>query len=182
MLEVNVSEMVAAGLDYYRNGLMPEEAAEKAFVEDDTDSVRFLAVSGLAQKIGAAAKGFRAMGPEKGPEIEFRIGSPRSGKFQHRTQPSESASAYYWLAKPYGTADERTASILDFTPDDATHNLEMALPRLAGWSTRVELWQALVDGFSSHPKARTTRELPKSTLNRLDGLAQFAFSGRAVAV
>jgi hypothetical protein len=179
---MNVSEMVAAGLEYYRNGLMPDEAAQKAFVEDDFDSVRFLAVTGLAHKIGDAAKGFRAIGPDVEDEIDVHVGSSRSGRFQHRTQPSEAAAAYYWLAKPYGTADQRTASILDFTPDDAAHNLQVALPRLAGWSARVELWQALADGFSSHPKARTTRELPKVLLGRLDGLAQAAFSGRAVAV
>jgi hypothetical protein len=177
-IEDLVTEAVRLVLE---DGLSANEAAEKAFTDDDPMIVRSLAIAGLGAAVNKELTRFRTVGSDAIPESESRIGVPRSGRFQHATRPEE-AAAYFWLTKPYATADGQVRALLDFTPDDWNHNLARESAIYSGSARRLSLWQLGADLLGSHPQARTTADLPKTKKAELEAVAERALQGGVVAV
>jgi hypothetical protein len=176
-----IDDMVAQAVDYCLNdSLPPEQAADKAYVEDDTDTVRYLAVHGLAHLVNAALSRFRTWDADPPGENDGRTGVPRSGNYQFATRPSEAAAAYYWLGKPYGTADGHTRAILDHTLDDMKYNLRRATAQVKAHTNRKALWAIGVEALESRPRVKTVRTLPKTVMAELNDLAHQAFGGAVV--
>lgn len=176
---MTVDEMVEAGFALcMSDGLLPEEAASNGYDDRDSAAVYSLAIQGLRSLIGNRL--FHDRGEaENLREIEPRLGSPRSGHFQHRTEPRERA-VYFWLSKAYESADGRTVRLINFTPEDWQHNAGRAAGKVAGWQARLDLFNAGQREMSKHRNALTTADLPKAALARLDTLAQSTFQGRTV--
>lgn len=179
---MNLDQLVAQAVRYVMDdGLTPADAAEKAFVADDEEAVRYLAVVGLRSLVGDEISGFRAQA-EGVHENEVERGR-RSGRFQLRTMPEEAAASYYWLSKPYATADGRMAAILDMTlAEDVPHNLEIARARRVGWEAREGLWAAITSAAMTHPRVKVVSEFPQKVLKDLESVASRALQGQAVVV
>jgi hypothetical protein len=179
---MNVEEMVEQAFAYVIDDhLDPAAAAEKAFVGDDRDAVQTLAVVGLRSLVGDELARFRTRSAVVSGASGSQAGAPRSGRYQHATHPSEGA-AYFWLTKPYGTADGGTRELLDFNPADWHHNLERETAMYRGAAGRLPMWQLGVRLMESHPRAKKTADLPKKSLAELEAAAESALRGGAVVV
>ena len=179
----DVDVLVGQAVDYcLDDGLLPADAAEKAFVDDDREAVRFLAVTGLANLVGIQIRDFRRRGADALNESDAAAGSPRSGHFQHRTQPSEAAAGYYWLSKPYEAADGRYRAVYEFDLDDWQFNTDRFTSRLNGIQARHDFFHMGLAEMEKRTHVKSTKDLPKKVLKVLETAAGQAFRGRAVVV
>ena len=179
----DVDVLVGQAVDYcLADGLLPADAAEKAFADDDREAVRFLAVAGLASLVSSQISDFRKRGTDAAPENDEISGSPRSGHFQHRTQPEEAAAGYYWLSKPYETDDGRLRAVYEFSLDDWQFNADRFASRLTGIQVRHDFFHLGLAEMEKRAHVKSTKGLPKKVLEVLETAAGQAFRGGAVVV
>lgn len=174
---MDIDKMVDEAVYYCLNdGLTEHDAADKALDDSDIDAIRQLAVAGLALQVGGQLNKIRARPPDFRGVADDVLAVSRSGRFQLPTRRDEGA-AYFWLRKPYATADGRMAALLDFTLEDWEHNLSIAQARAAGWQARVDLFERGAIEMGSRPRAKTTSDLPKKALKALEQVAGEALGG-----